>query len=197
MNSRISSSLRPCSRMPSMAIALVRSASAMSRDLSVSTIFFNRASLGTDSRTISPLRSINASTLLDVDRVMPKRRSTSCGKISRSEWRARKVMMSMLPPLRLSTSIGRVTARYRLMTLCSDRMATLGGLHAPRSHASVNAGFTEAVPSFCISFTEHTITRCTYNSCICNIQRVVCDGTGSQHTERNIVIAKSLKNSQK
>ena len=36
-----------------------------------------------------------------------------------------------------------------------------------------------------------------YNSCICNIQRVVCDGTGSQHTERNIVIAKSLKNSQK
>lgn len=112
----------------------------MSRDLSVSTIFFNRASLGTDSRTISPLRSINASTLLDVDRVMPKRRSTSCGKISRSEWRARKVMMSMLPPLRLSTSMGRVTARYRLMTLCSDRMATLGGLHAPRSHASVNAG---------------------------------------------------------
>ena len=28
--------------------------------------------------------------VLDVDRVMPKRRSTSCGKISRSEWRARR-----------------------------------------------------------------------------------------------------------
>ena len=41
--------------------------------------------------------------LLDVDRVMPKRRSTSCGKISRSEWRARKVMMSMLALVTISS----------------------------------------------------------------------------------------------
>ena len=39
--------------------------------------FLQSRVLGTDSRTISPLRSISPSTLLDVDRVMPKRRSTS------------------------------------------------------------------------------------------------------------------------
>ncbi len=60
-----------------MAIALLCNASAMFRALSVSTILFRRASCGTDSRAINPLRSIKPSTRQDVERVMPKRRSTS------------------------------------------------------------------------------------------------------------------------
>ena len=82
-------------------------------------------------------------------------------------------MMSMLPPLNPSTCSGRVDARYRLMTLCRDLMATLGGLHTPWSHASANAGFTEVISLFRSSVTRYIITRCTYNSCIYNIPRVV------------------------
>ena len=72
-----------------MSIALLRSASLIFRALSVRTIFFSLASFGTGLRTIRPLRSISPRTLHDVDRVIPKCRSTSCGKTSWSELHTR------------------------------------------------------------------------------------------------------------
>ena len=62
-------------------------------------------------------------------------------------------MMSILAPLSSSASYGLVTARYLLMMLCSDRMATLGGLPAPCSQAWTNAGLIESAPMFDSSVT--------------------------------------------
>ena len=61
--------------------------------------------------------------------------------------------MSILAPLSSSASYGLVTARYRLMMLCSDRMATLGGLPVPCSQAWTNAGSIGSVPIFDSSVT--------------------------------------------
>ena len=60
-----------------MFFALSRKTSAICLDLSVNTIFFNRASRFTGSRAIRPFCSISPSTRHDVDRVTPKRCSMS------------------------------------------------------------------------------------------------------------------------
>lgn len=159
MNPRISSSPSPRGNAFSMAIALPRTAPSIVLACAVRTILFSRASRGTGSRAISPLRSMSPRTLHDVDRVMPNRRSTSCGNTPWSTLHARYRMMSMLTPLNPSASRGLVTARYRLMALCNDRMARPGGVLAPYSQARVNSGSVEFTSAL-----GYIVTKFQYNT---------------------------------
>lgn len=137
MNPRISSSPSPRGNAFSMAIALPRNAPSIVLACAVRTILFSRASHGTGSRAISPLRSMSPRTLHDVDRVMPNRRSTSCG----------------------NTPWSTLHARYRLMALCNDRMARPGGVLAPYSQARVNSGSVEFTSAL-----GYIVTKFQYNT---------------------------------
>ena len=70
---------------------------------------------------------------------MEKRCSMSYWKMSRSRCRSRYTMICVFPPVAMRASCGIVTARYRLIMLCSERISILGRVRSSTAASSGSA----------------------------------------------------------